>query len=113
MLVRVRRLTITSPDYSLFYYFLLWFTLLALSLVFIFAHGIEYVNWPRLVPLTHIINYDGPGFRGGQRGKGFGIPALDLHGLTSTTPVYRGKLPGHRRLKSRMEEIEMGTKRAD
>ncbi|KAI0728565.1 SacI homology domain-containing protein [Fomitopsis betulina] len=102
-----------TSDYSLFYYFLLWFTVFTLSIVFIFAHGIEYVNWPRLVSLAHIINYDGPGFRSGQRGKGFGIPALDLRSLKSTAPVHRGKLPGHRRIKSRMEEIEMGTKRVD
>lgn len=106
------KLTVLS-DYSLFYYFLLWFTVFTLSIVFIFAHGIEYVNWPRLVSLAHIINYDGPGFRSGQRGKGFGIPALDLRSLKSTAPVHRGKLPGHRRIKSRMEEIEMGTKRVD
>ncbi|TFY53114.1 hypothetical protein EVJ58_g9634 [Rhodofomes roseus] len=85
----------------------------ALSLIFIFAHGIEYVNWPRLIPLTHIINYNGPGFRSGQRGKGFGIPALDLNNLKSSAPVHRGKMPGHRRAKSRIEEIEMGTKRVD
>ncbi|KAH9835829.1 SacI homology domain-containing protein [Rhodofomes roseus] len=102
-----------TSDYSLFYYFLLWFTLVALSLIFIFAHGIEYVNWPRLIPLTHIINYNGPGFRSGQRGKGFGIPALDLNNLKSSAPVHRGKMPGHRRAKSRIEEIEMGTKRVD
>lgn len=91
-------------DYSLFYYFLLWFTLVALSLTFIVVHGIDYVNWPRLLPLSDIVHYDGPGFRSGNHGKGFGIPALD--------PVLNEKLAAraHRRAGSKLEEIEMGTK---
>ena len=91
-------------DYSLFYYFLLWFTLVALSLTFIFVHGIEYVNWPRLLPLTDIVHYDGPGFRSGNHGKGFGVPALDPARLNE-------KAFGNRkRAGSKLGEIEMGEK---
>lgn len=88
---------------------MLWFILLSLSLVFIFAHGLEYVNWPRLLPLTDIIYYDGPGFRSGAKGRGFGIPQLAIDaGATAKLRV------SHRRAGSKLEEIEMGTrKRAD
>ena len=91
-----------SSDYSLLYYFLFWFSLVTLSLSFILSHGIEYVNWPRLLPLDDIINYDGPGFRAAFNGKGFGIPALDTKVKNWTS--------GHRRLKSKLDEIEMGSK---
>jgi hypothetical protein len=71
------RLTSAGIDYSLFYYFLLWFSLLAVALLFILIHGIDYVSWPRLIPPTDVIYYSGPGFRSGNHGKGlkdnFGI----------------------------------------
>ena len=91
-------------DYSLLYCFLLWFTLISISLAFIFIHGIEYVNWPRLVPLTDIIHYDGPGYRSANKGKGFGIPALDVK-IGSKVLAKTRKRAG-----SRLEEIEMGSK---
>lgn len=91
-------------DYSLTYYFLLWFTLITISLAFIMIHGIEYVNWPRLVPLTDIIYYDGPGFRSANHGKGFGIPALDMKVGSKVLAKTR------KRAGSRLEEIEMGSK---
>ena len=47
------------------------------SLAFIFVHGIDYVNWPRLQPLTDIIYYDGPGYRAHRHGMGLGLPALE------------------------------------
>ncbi|KAG7099546.1 hypothetical protein E1B28_001380 [Marasmius oreades] len=59
-----------TSDYSLFYYFVLWFTLLAISLAFIVIHGILYVSWPRLIPLTNVIYYSGPGYRSGRHGMG-------------------------------------------
>ncbi|KAI0828341.1 SacI homology domain-containing protein [Trametes gibbosa] len=78
----------TSGTLLLLYYFLLCVHL---------PHGIDYVNWPRLQPLTDIIYYDGPGFRSARKGTGLGLPALE-----------------NRRVKSkRLEEIEMGTKRVD
>ncbi|KAI0095261.1 SacI homology domain-containing protein [Irpex rosettiformis] len=99
-----------TSDYSLFYYFLLWFCLVALSLTFIFVHGIQYVNWPRLLPLVDIIHYDGPGFRSGHRGKGFGIPALDPHqGVATPTPRMTHK----RGNTNKLEEIELGTVKKD
>ncbi|KAL6299034.1 SacI homology domain-containing protein [Sparassis latifolia] len=98
-----------TSDYSLFYYYCLWFTILALSLVFVFAHGIDYVNWPRLNPLTGIIFYEGPGYRSGHRGKGFGIPALDVRRLKGGERAKVMSEAG-RRARSKLEEIEMGTK---
>ena len=98
------KLTVLS-DYSLFYYFLLWFTVFTLSIVFIFAHGIEYVNWPRLLPLSDIVHYDGPGFRSGHKGKGLGIAAFDSR---SAKPLVATKT--RRRAPGKLEEIEMGTK---
>ncbi|KAL0576576.1 Phosphoinositide phosphatase sac1 [Marasmius crinis-equi] len=59
-----------TSDYSLFYYFILWFTLLAIAVGFIIAHGILYVSWPRLVPLTDIVHYTGPGYRSARHGMG-------------------------------------------
>lgn len=105
-------LTAHLADYSLSYYFFLWFTVLALALVFIFAHGVEYVNWPRLVPLTGSIYYNGPGFRSANKGKGFGIPALDVAMLKAGAGAKARLLSDtHRRAKSKhIEEIEMGTK---
>ncbi|KAI0735477.1 SacI homology domain-containing protein [Earliella scabrosa] len=96
-----------TSDYSLLYYFLLWFSLAFVALVFIFIHGIDYVNWPRLVPLTDIIYYDGPGYRSGHRGKGLGLPALEKFTAGAKVTVEQE----HRRAKSkRLDEIEMGTK---
>jgi phosphatidylinositol 4-phosphatase len=94
-----------TTDYSLVYYFLLWFMLVVLSLAFIFVHGIEYVNWPRLLPLSDIIHYDGPGFRSGNKGKGFGVPALDPRRAAAAPRMT------HKRGGSKLEEIEMGTVR--
>ena len=77
-------------------------SLVTLSLSFIISHGIEYVNWPRLIPLDEIIHYDGPGFRKAFNGRGFGIPALDTKVKSWTSK--------QRKLKSRIDEIEMGSK---
>jgi phosphatidylinositol 4-phosphatase len=90
-------------DYSLFYYFLLWFILVAVSLAFIFIHGIEYVNWPRLLPLSDIVHYDGPGFRSGHNGKGLGKPSLD-------SAQDEKAFSKRRRAGSRLGEVEMGEK---
>ena len=58
-------------DYSLKYYFLFWILLFASSLVYIRAHGIDYVAWPRLNPPVDVIYYEGPGFRKHRNGMGF------------------------------------------
>lgn len=74
---------------------MLWFMLLAVALLFIFVHGIEYVSWPRLVPVTDVVHYSGPGFRSGHGGKGFALPAW----------------PPAKRVRAGSEEIEMGMKK--
>src|SRR6267154_2287153 len=71
-------------DYSLRYYFALWFTLVVLSTIFVFIHGLDYVPWPRLLPLTYTIHYGGFGFRSGYHRTGFGI---DLSKLKSSGNV--------------------------
>lgn len=82
--------------------------LLLLALAFIFAHGMEYVAWPRLNPLTDVINYDGPGLRAKGKGRGVGLP-----GLGFSHKKGLGNAPGVaiKRSASKWvgEEIEMGT----
>lgn len=97
-------------DYSLFVYFLLWFMTFGISLSFILTHGIDYVSWPRLISLSSIINYNGPGYRGGNHGKGINIPALDMTPLKSKA---KAKMVArmHKRGISNVNEIEMGTKK--
>ena len=98
-------------DYSLKYYFLFWILLFASSLVYIRAHGIDYVAWPRLNPPVDVIYYEGPGFRKHRNGMGFSIPWLN--GGKATTGM-RWLQQGQGRLKAlaahKLEEIEMGTK---
>ncbi|EIW86399.1 inositol phosphatidylinositol phosphatase [Coniophora puteana RWD-64-598 SS2] len=60
-----------TSDYSLFYYFTLWFSVAIIALSFMVINGIQYVAWPRLLPPTELIYYDGPGFRSAHHGKGF------------------------------------------
>ncbi|CAD6582654.1 MAG: hypothetical protein CYPHOPRED_002091 [Cyphobasidiales sp. Tagirdzhanova-0007] len=38
---------------------------------YLVAHGVDYVAWPRLQPLTDTINYQGKGFSSGRHGRGF------------------------------------------
>jgi len=98
-----------TSDYSLFYYFLLWFFLFAVAMVFILIHGIEYVAWPRLNPPTDIVYYNGPGYRSGHHGKG-------LNGQAEPSWKQSKGLAGSgKRAKSNVEEVELGTirKRAD
>ena len=95
-------------DYSLFVYFLLWFMIFGISLSFILAHGIDYVSWPRLISLSSIINYNGPGYRGGNHGKGINIPALDMAPLKTKT---KAKMVARMHKRGTSNEIEMGTKK--
>jgi len=99
-----------SSGYSLFVYFLLWFAIFGISFAFILAHGIDYVSWPRLISLSSIINYDGPGYRDGNHGKGINIPALDMTQLKARTKA-KMLARTYRRGVSNMNEIEMGTKK--
>ena len=100
----------TFTDWSLFVYFLLWFTIFGISLLFILVHGIDYVSWPRLISLTSIIHYNGPGYRGGNHGKGLSIPALDMTQLKTKTKA-KMLARTHKHGMSNPNEIEMGTKK--
>ncbi|KAF6766085.1 inositol/phosphatidylinositol phosphatase [Ephemerocybe angulata] len=96
----------TPLDYSLIYYFLLWFTVFAAAMAFIIIHGIQYVAWPRLNPLTEIIYYNGPGFRSANHGKGLQATAhLDVK---RNKFITAGKLHKHA-----VEEVELGTLKKD
>ncbi|KAG6817615.1 hypothetical protein H0H87_006243 [Tephrocybe sp. NHM501043] len=88
-----------SSDYSLFYYFMLWFSLLTAALVFILVHGIDYVSWPRLIPPTDVIYYSGPGYRSGNHGKGL----KDNFGIAK-----RSKWLGSTRTRVGADQIELG-----
>ncbi|KAF5314077.1 hypothetical protein D9611_006765 [Ephemerocybe angulata] len=95
-----------TSDYSLIYYFLLWFTVFAAAMAFIIIHGIQYVAWPRLNPLTEIIYYNGPGFRSANHGKGLQATAhLDVK---RNKFITAGKLHKHA-----VEEVELGTLKKD
>ncbi len=99
--------SISILDYSLIYYFALWFSLVVLSTIFMFIHGLDYVAWPRLVPLTETIHYSGPGFRSGRHGTGFGVDFSKLKSSANAQWVTKGI----RRSDMQMEEIELGSKR--
>lgn len=75
-------------------------------MAFIYVHGIEYVSWPKLVPLTDTIYYTGPGYRSGHHGKGLNA---------RVTPEWSTKTKLlstiARRNKGGFEEIELGTKK--
>ncbi|KAL5495670.1 SAC1 [Sanghuangporus weigelae] len=86
-----------SSDYSLSYWFALWTSLLVLALGFVFAHGVAYVSWPRLKPLTDLIEYNGPGYKGKRHGRGLGI--LAAPGLRQAN-VMKKQVP--------TKEIKMG-----
>lgn len=92
-------------DYSLKYYFLFWFILLAASWSFIVAHGIDYVNWPRLNPPVDVIYYEGPGFRKYKHGMGWNLPWVKSAKGVLQQGQGRLKAAAHK-----LEEIEMGTK---
>ncbi|EIM83491.1 uncharacterized protein STEHIDRAFT_149001 [Stereum hirsutum FP-91666 SS1] len=97
-----------TSDYSLFYYFLFWAFIFTVSLTFIFIYGIDYVAWPRLIPPTDVIHYDGPGYRSANKGKGFG---LNVGRLKEGAGAKWLAKPGMRRGDRLMEEIELGTKK--
>lgn len=101
-----------TSDYSLLYYFTLWFMIAALSIIFIVLHGIEYVSWPRLIPPTDIIHYKGPGFRSAHHGKGFIGPWGQKFAVPRKAMAANGVVHGGRKRAptNYMEEIEKGTK---
>jgi phosphatidylinositol 4-phosphatase len=73
------------------------------------AHGVDYVAWPRLIPPVDAIYYEGPGFRSGQRGKGFKLSFLSKHGVGGVRRVLETRTKQLHTTK--IEEIEMGTKK--
>lgn len=83
--------------------------LLAVALVFILIHGIDYVAWPRLNPPTETIYYTGPGFRSAHNGKG-----IKGSGAGAAT-LQRMKWASNGRVRGAIEELELGTlkKRVD
>jgi len=91
----------------LIYYFTLWFALVVLSTIFIFVHGLDYVAWPRLLPVAEAIHYSGAGFRSGYHGTGFGLDFGKLKSGANAQWVTHGI----RRSDMQMEEIELGAKR--
>ncbi|KAI5115288.1 hypothetical protein M0805_006227, partial [Coniferiporia weirii] len=97
-----------TSDYSLTYWFALWVTVLALALAFITGHGVSYVSWPRLDPLTDIIDYNGPGFKGTRKGRGLGFLAGALHKFERKGATV-GVGAGAKQKWAAAQEIEMGT----
>ncbi|KAG6820754.1 hypothetical protein H0H93_012018 [Arthromyces matolae] len=73
--------------------------LLTAALIFIFIHGIDYVSWPRLIPPTDVIYYNGPGYRSGNHGKGL---------QNNIEVAKRMKWLGTKRTRLGAEHIELG-----
>ncbi|KZO96288.1 inositol/phosphatidylinositol phosphatase [Calocera viscosa TUFC12733] len=85
------------------------FVLLAfLASYFIAAHGVSYVNWPRLTPPLDTLTYAGPGFKSPRHGRGdIGVPLPVPLGLAAQKEKGRGRLNSA----VRVEEMEMGGKK--
>ncbi|THH12165.1 hypothetical protein EW145_g157 [Phellinidium pouzarii] len=77
------------------------------ALALIAAHGISYVSWPRLNPLTDIIEYSGPGFKGPRKGRGLGFLAGAVHKAKSVTGA--GMNASAKQKWVAAQEVEMGT----
>jgi len=102
-----------QSNYSLYYYNIFWFLFVALALVYILGHGIEYVQWPRLNPPNDAIFYEGPGYKSGTKGTGFTLPfGLDQH-LLKRGVKFGGTFSGSglQPRRGKVEEIEMGLKK--
>ena len=91
---------------------MLWLVIANLALTFIMTFGIEYVSWPKLIPPTEIIYYEGPGFRSAHHGKGFQGSFAEKFGLSGKVFPENAVPTARKRTLtvSKMEEIEMGTK---
>lgn len=100
-----------ATDYSLHYYFIFWLIIAAAAWTVIVAHGIDYVNWPRLNPPVDVIYYEGPGFRKHRHGMGWNIPWLkSAKGATGMRWLQQGQERLRALAPHKLEEIEMGTK---
>ncbi|KAI9572765.1 SacI homology domain-containing protein [Boletus coccyginus] len=101
-----------TSDYSLFYYFMLWLAVATSAIAFIMVYGIEYVSWPRLIPPTDIVYYEGPGYRSAHHGKGLKGSFPQKFGLSGKVFSANAVPTARKRALtvSKMEEIEMGNK---
>jgi phosphatidylinositol 4-phosphatase len=88
-------------DLPLFFYFIVWTCVLVVALIFIIINGVDYVNWPRLIPLTDIIEYNGPGTKTSRNGRGF----PSLHNDKQKRPVPKST-DSHRH----KDELDHGAK---
>lgn len=88
------------PEYSLLYYFALWWAVFAAALGYMTNNGIDFVSWPKLLPPTDIIYYTGPGFRSARHGMGVSGAKDVSAAMAKTTKWLNG---GKRRTLSRME----------
>lgn len=105
-------LILFGEDYSLFYYFVLWLAVATSAIAFIMVYGIEYVSWPRLIPPTDIVYYEGPGYRSAHHGKGLKGSFPQKFGLSGKVFSANAVPTARKRALtvSKMEEIEMGNK---
>lgn len=92
-----------SSDLPLTFYFVLWAIILFAALTFIMMNGIEYVNWPRLIPLTDAIEYAGPGTRTGRNGRGVPFVRQKKGYSTSNGPSSYGKNEVDHEVKERLD----------
>lgn len=63
---------------------------------YITAHGVDYVAWPRLQPLSDTINYTGKGYSSGRRGRGF---------ASSSTKAFK---PLHKQVQKSGHSVDNG-----
>lgn len=77
-----------ASNAPLYWFVLFWLLLLVVALQFMTARGIDYVNWPRLNPLTENIFYEGPGYYSGRKGRA-GVKGLSGKNMKKTV---RGKV---------------------
>ncbi|KAG8884578.1 hypothetical protein FRB97_003875 [Tulasnella sp. 331] len=95
-----------SSAYPLLYFIMFWAIVSALSLTYIFGHGVEYVAWPRLNPPVDALFYDGPGHKTGMHGRGKSLNRLPLPSWVKQNVLgTMKKMP----VLHKLEEIEMGT----
>ncbi|KZT57104.1 hypothetical protein CALCODRAFT_453422 [Calocera cornea HHB12733] len=107
----------SSSTLSILPFNLLFLLLALLASYFIAAHGVSYVNWPRLNPPLDMLTYAGPGFKEPRHGRGdIGVPLPVLGAGLGAGGGEKGE-KGRGRLNSamRVEEMEMGAtkKRTD
>jgi len=94
-------------------------SIFVLSIMYIFNHGIEYVAWPQLIPPASILNYDGPGARTTEHGRGkmfidlsrLPLPRWVRHNVNRFGLGSGGSRRIPVSILGKLDEIEMGRKR--